>query len=138
MENMQFRYIRTPYFVKYDETLNNSFLFEGELDKTKPIIESKVKRYVINATNLENSILINSLDIEKKDFGFLITICDETLILVNAGENIYYLACLANINNKTLFDVLKTFMVKENCYIDVTRFKHLFEDKEEITLYKNK
>ena len=101
----------------------------------KSVKLSNKSRYVISSDCIPNYNYISTLEETICDDGFIITTCQESILLINVGENVYFLAsCL--VNDHKLYSMLYTFMENHQCVIDVSKFKHLFPMKILVPLFE--
>ena len=132
-----FTYDRNPYFRHFDLTLKDDLFFENEVKDFNRAKLSKKKRLYIDLDHRYDYPYISTLDIIQEDYGFKIAFEDKSIILVNAGTNIYYLAYF-NLDKKMLKKFLAAFMVKENASIDVSKYPKLYKDAHVYPLYEKR
>ena len=121
---------------KYDSTFDKNYLFIEELKENESYKIIKHTRKVIEHKNISRYIYNSTLDLIVTQYGYLLKTCDDLFYLNKVGDNIYYLSYIECKNKLALYSILHTFILKYNCYIDVTKYSYLFDDFENIYLHK--
>lgn len=127
LEN-NFYYDKESKIYNYDNSLTKNIIFQYELNNynnVKLYLQRK-KRYLINKDIMQNSLYISTLTYIASDDGIILTFNDYKALLIPAGCNLYYLA-YTNCSNMPLHSMLYTFMIDNNCHIDVTKYNYIYK-----------
>lgn len=120
---------------KYDSNFYPEYLFMNELSENSNYKLLKHTRKVISIHNLSKYIYISTLNINKSEFGYLVSTASNIINLSKVGENVFYLSYIEFVDKLALYSILHTFMAMKNCYIDISKFSYLFDDFENIYLH---
>ena len=127
LEN-NFYYDKESKIYNYDNSLTKNIIFQYELNNynnVKLYLQRK-KRYLINKDIMQNSLYISTLTYKSSDDGIILSFNDYKALLIPAGYNLYYLA-YTNCSKIPLHSMLYTFMIDNNCHIDVTKYNYIYK-----------
>ena len=135
--NISYKYLKYPNLYKYDNEFTNKYYFKDETEyDNSTFVLSKSCRFAINIYNIDKYIYINTINYTQIDDGFIISSIDCNLLLINVGENVFYLAHCNHKNKLLIHSMIYTFMKNNNCIVDVTKYKFLFENNFIIPLFE--
>ena len=128
-KKINFSYDKESKVFNYDNSLTKNIIFDYELNNYSncKLILKKAKRYIIDKECIkEKALYISTLDKYNTEDGIVLSFNDNKVLLIPAGENLFYLA-YCNCKRMNLHSMLYSFMLDNNCYIDVTKYNYIYK-----------
>ncbi len=122
--------------AKYDNDFYKEYLFVEELNENDKYTPLKHTRKVISCNDLSKYIYLSTLNICKNEYGILLKCASVIIYLNKVGDNIYYISYIEGTDHLAIYSILHTFMMNNNCFIDINKYSHLFI--EYLTIYLHK
>jgi hypothetical protein len=123
-----FYYDKDSKIYNYDNSFTKDIIFHYELNNYNncKLCLHKKKRFLINKDSINNAIYISTLQYNVSEDGIIISFNDYKVLLIPAGYNLYYLA-YTNDKKIPLNCILYSFMLDNNCHIDITKYNYIYK-----------